>query len=469
MIFKNLDEIEKKNFFAIIVGSGPAGISTALKLEQNGFESLILESGSAEYKSDTQKYLDGDVIGDEYNDLKISRLKQFGGTSGLWGGNCNTLKKNDFDDWPIKKRDIDIYEKEASKILNIKDNFYHKKFSERLDYLNTQWSNVRFYEKYFEYIKRSKKIFLSLDTTFHSLEGLNGNVKNLICYKKKFYKLNSKNIILSCGGIENSRSLLLEKKKNPSLFKYELPIGKYYMDHPKHNVGNGIIIYKELKNFLQNQNIYNFPTLECRNIHLSLNNKIPLKKRILNSGLDIDIKRTTPYTSLIRQASCVAPKFIQNIYSSFKEKDVYEFNLSIIQEQFPYRNNKIELGSKLDPQNLELPTIYWNRTPLLKKSAEIMINEFSDILINENLGRLSINDNILENKNYDLTLGYHQMGGTRMGKNITDSVVDKNLLVFGFKNLYINGSSVFRTGGFAYPTFTIVQLATRLGEHLIKA
>ena len=56
-----------------------------------------------------------------------------------------------------------------------------------------------------------------------------------------------------------------------------------------------------------------------------------------------------------------------------------------------------------------------------------------------------------------------------MGKNINDSVVDKNLLVFGFKNLYINGSSVFRTGGFAYPTFTIVQLATRLGEHLIKA
>ena len=159
MIFKNLDEIEKKNFFAIIVGSGPAGISTALKLEQNGFESLILESGSAEYKSDTQKYLDGDVIGDEYNDLKISRLKQFGGTSGLWGGNCNTLKKNDFDDWPIKKRDIDIYEKEASKILNIKDNFYHKKFSERLDYLNTQCQMLDFMKSILNISNDQKKYF----------------------------------------------------------------------------------------------------------------------------------------------------------------------------------------------------------------------------------------------------------------------------------------------------------------------
>jgi len=468
MIFENLNKIKKKKFFAIIVGSGPAGISTALKLEKNGFDSLILESGSADYNFNSQKYLDGDVIGDKYSDLKISRLKQFGGSSGHWGGNCNTLKEKDFSDWPIKKGDLDIYEREASKILNIKENFYNKKFSENLNYFNTEYSNVKFYEKYFEYIKRSKKISLSLDTTFHSLEGSNGNVTNLICFKEKFYKLKSKHVVLSCGGIENSRSLLLAKKKNPGLFKYELPIGKYYMDHPKHNVGNGIIVYKKLKNFLQNQNVYNFPTLECRNIQLSLSNDIPLKKKILNSGLTIKLKRTTPFTNLIRQASCVAPKFIQNIYSSFKEKDVYEFYLSIIQEQFPYRDNRIELGPKLDPQNLQLPLIYWKRTSLLKKSAQTMINEFSDILINENIGRLSINDYILNDSNYDLTLGNHQLGGTRIGKDINDSVVDKNLLVFGFKNLYINGSSVFRTGGFAHPTFTIVQLATRLGEHLTK-
>ena len=38
---------------------------------------------------------------------------------------------------------------------------------------------------------------------------------------------------------------------------------------------------------------------------------------------------------------CTDYEFI-NIYSSFKEKDVYEFNLSILHEQFPYRNNRIE-------------------------------------------------------------------------------------------------------------------------------
>jgi choline dehydrogenase-like flavoprotein len=60
------------------------------------------------------------------------------------------------------------------------------------------------------------------------------------------------------------------------------------------------------------------------------------------------------------------------------------------------------------------------------------------------------------------------MGGTRIGVSKKDSVVDKNLKVHGINNLYICGSSVFRSGGSANPTFTIVQLSLRLGDHLIE-
>ena len=38
MIINNLEEIKNKNFFAIIVGSGPAGISMALGLEKKKIE-----------------------------------------------------------------------------------------------------------------------------------------------------------------------------------------------------------------------------------------------------------------------------------------------------------------------------------------------------------------------------------------------------------------------------------------------
>ena len=58
------------------------------------------------------------------------------------------------------------------------------------------------------------------------------------------------------------------------------------------------------------------------------------------------------------------------------------------------------------------------------------------------------------------------MGGTIMGKNAYESVVDQNLKVHEVNNLYIIGSSVFPTAGYANPTLSIVQLSLRLADHL---
>ena len=56
------------------------------------------------------------------------------------------------------------------------------------------------------------------------------------------------------------------------------------------------------------------------------------------------------------------------------------------------------------------------------------------------------------------------MGGTRMGNDKKNSVVNSDLRVHDINNLYINGSSNFVTGGYTNPTFTIVQLAIRLAN-----
>jgi choline dehydrogenase-like flavoprotein len=45
-------------------------------------------------------------------------------------------------------------------------------------------------------------------------------------------------------------------------------------------------------------------------------------------------------------------------------------------------------------------------------------------------------------------------------------VVDEHCRVHSVENLYIAGSSVFATGGYANPTFTLVALALRLADHL---
>ena len=61
---------------------------------------------------------------------------------------------------------------------------------------------------------------------------------------------------------------------------------------------------------------------------------------------------------------------------------------------------------------------------------------------------------------------YHQSGGTLMGKSDQEGIVNRNLKVFGTINLYIVGSSTFRTGSAANSAFTALAFATRLVEHL---
>lgn len=60
----------------------------------------------------------------------------------------------------------------------------------------------------------------------------------------------------------------------------------------------------------------------------------------------------------------------------------------------------------------------------------------------------------------------HHLGTTRMSHSAEDGVVNPHGRVHGIDNLHIAGSSVFPTGGWAFPTFTIVALSLRLAENL---
>ena len=117
---------------------------------------------------------------------------------------------------------------------------------------------------------------------------------------------------------------------------------------------------------------------------------------------------------------------------------------------------------------MPLTKIFWKNI-LQKKSARKILEEIAKLLLRDDIGRLAIEDYLYdENSKYDVISGNHQMGGTRIGVSVTDSVVDKNLKVHDIENLYITGSSVFRTSGHCHPTYTIVQLSLRLAEHIIS-
>ena len=65
-----------------------------------------------------------------------------------------------------------------------------------------------------------------------------------------------------------------------------------------------------------------------------------------------------------------------------------------------------------------------------------------------------------------LETGDHHMGALRMSTSPAGGIVDVNSRLHGVDNLYIAGSAVFPTGGYANPTLTIVALGLRLADHL---
>ncbi|MGE0773971.1 MAG: GMC family oxidoreductase, partial [Sphingomonadaceae bacterium] len=62
--------------------------------------------------------------------------------------------------------------------------------------------------------------------------------------------------------------------------------------------------------------------------------------------------------------------------------------------------------------------------------------------------------------------GKHHMGTTRMHDDPAQGVTDGSGKVHGMANLYVAGSSLFPTAGYANPTLTIVALALRSADHL---
>ncbi len=159
----------------------------------------------------------------------------------------------------------------------------------------------------------------------------------------------------------------------------------------------------------------------------------------------------------------------KEISKSVFKKDLKCGNIFMHLEEPSSKNNKITLDNKIkDANGIPITNLYYKRSSETLVTAKTILEEFAELCRKLDLGRIAISKSIDELKNYDSLGVYHHIGGTRIGSNSKNSVVDNNLKIHGNKNLYVTGSSVFPTSGYTNPTFTIVQLSLRLGEHIFK-
>ncbi len=466
-------DLNKSNLSSItdidycIIGSGPAGMSLALDLESSQKKILLLEAGSIHWTRESSDCYKGENIGDQYFELEQSRQRFFGGTSNHWTGWCRSLDDSDFNsaqvsgvEWPIRKSDLDPYLKESCKILEVGSDYSNSILSTKFGVESQKFEfspPVRFGFKYRERINKSQSIQLILNANLTDFLYSNQKINEAFAesYLGNRCSIKAKTFILAAGGIENSRLLLWFNKKSKSknkLIDTRSPLGKYWMEHPHFYLG---------KAFLDRR---------WENTYLGLNKETRHHLGILNAGIRIEGLGDDGAIALIKDLMCIAPDLGKRIGNLFEKNLVCAANIRGAWEQSPNIKSLIKISDiNFDSFGIPRPILEWKKTNFDIQTIKKTLQQINEWVLHENKGRFKFDEWILNASDFPESIetgGHHHMGGTRMGFNVSDGVVDKNLKVFNKENLYILGSSIFPTGGHANPTLTILQLSLRLSAYL---
>ena len=137
-------------------------------------------------------------------------------------------------------------------------------------------------------------------------------------------------------------------------------------------------------------------------------------------------------------------------------------------EQIPNPDSRVTLSDEQDALGQPKVKLDWRLSDFDRHTFEQTERAIGAALGRQGLGRVLRQTNFPDTENWadNLNHGWHHMGTTRMHDSPTQGVVDSQCQVHGVGNLYVSGSSVFPTYGYANPTLTIVALAVRLADQL---
>jgi choline dehydrogenase-like flavoprotein len=132
-------------------------------------------------------------------------------------------------------------------------------------------------------------------------------------------------------------------------------------------------------------------------------------------------------------------------------------------EQFPHFGNRIELSNMTDRLGCPRVRLYWSWGGPDEEGRTRILEVAKRELMRSGMGSVHSDPDRSFNPN-----SHHHMGATRMHANPDGGVVNQDLRVHGMENLFVVGSSVFPTSGFANPSLTSVALALRLADRLTQ-
>jgi choline dehydrogenase-like flavoprotein len=498
-----------RTFGACIIGTGPAGITLARRLAAAGIEVALMEGGALDFTTQSQATYDGALRGLDYYALDVARLRYFGGSSNLWNGSVRALDPHDFtprayqpfSGWPIAKADLDPYEAEASRILNLDGLPYApdpERKQPRTDLRRFLYSRsrpaTRFGEKYHDELQASETIHLGINANLVDLR-LDDAAGTLTAARFRSFTpedpgfaVAARSYILCTGGIENPRILLNARSQMPQGIGngYGL-VGRFFAEHPDVRFGEMLFRepfyaqehYSPTPAFMAEKEILNFNV----NVRVGPGVITPQSLRELPRELVRELACRTPFGARLGQyvsdgeINCDPDQKvgITGYFARRRTPEALLGSAELQMEQVLDPENRVQLLPETDALGLNRPVLTWRLQDIDRRTVRQAMLSFGVMLAEEDLGRLRVRDWLLEDDWQagvdagDILGSFHHMCTTRMSADPRQGVVDRDCRVHGMSNLYVGGSSVFATAGHATPTYTIVQLALRLGDHLAAA
>jgi choline dehydrogenase-like flavoprotein len=422
--------------------------------------------------------------------------------------------------WPHSRADLDPFYARALRIFGVEDGSYHLDdwASPTLAALPLDRARVTTSIEHFgpadiftrqgrETLERSPNVTVLVHATVTALEeGEDGPAIARACLSSpggRRHTVAATLFVLAAGGIENPRLLLLSNRSRPAgLGNHRDLVGRCFMDH--HNVQAGFLVPTS-RRLLETTPLYDLRAVRGNPIMAKLRIAAGLMReaRLLNSAIRLEpgraphliravsslerarregLARPREAVALARDVVADAPRLAAAALrklASGPPRGLYGwselwgkrwrfdgFNLEIQVEHAPDPDNRVVLGNDRDPLGRRRAAIHWRWGALDRDSVRRVLGIVAEECARAGIGRL---EEPAPETFPAVNPGggiHHHLGTTRMDADESRGVVDADCRVHGVSNLFVAGSSVFPTGGYANPTLTIVALAVRLADHL---
>ncbi|MCG6941929.1 MAG: GMC family oxidoreductase [Thiohalocapsa sp.] len=520
-----LDDGSRIDADVAIIGSGPAGITIARALAGPDLKVCIVESGGLTPEAETQALYQGENAGIPYP-LAATRLRQFGGTSGHWGGFCRPLDPIDFEardwvplsGWPFSRKALDPYWEAASVVVETAPARYEDPayWVEKTGEPLVQWRGGRFMTRFFQFsppTRFGQRYRAELEQSPDITVLLHANVTNIAALPSgaavghldvktltgRRHRVHAKRYVLATGAIENARLLLLSNDVMPAgLGNQNDWVGRCFMEHP-HLGGFAHVVVadpRRLPPIFRGQVPVDGRTARVayvphpdylrRERRLSVSFTMSPVADLRAEGADV-----TAYTPANPTPADPGPSDLDQVKAAVAEQldmvraarpfltdggrppqpddpgySGMQLGIGCACEPVPNPDSRVMLAADADALGLRRTLLDWRLTEQDRRSLVANIDVLGAELAAAGVGRmrpLLPHDGLWE---AIVRGGSHHMGTTRMHDDPKRGVVDRNCRVHGIDNLYVAGSSVFPTAGSANPTLNIVALALRLVDHL---